>query len=264
MATRLKTIEYWFPLMTAIADNTKTAATQITVYIPEAASGTINFRSVVVETIATDAYTTATNVTQRQTFVTLQGATETSVNNTSTLSQSGENFSHHISADFTSYFTSNWGSNGNRTLDCSLLINGSAQGTSNASVRVIITYDFDDTQSTHVKTVWIPLDADINALATSKPGTATDTIPALDTYCPEASKTYRQIVIVAQGNTEVAGTTDRTQSWEIDSAGVFTSGTFEKGSNSDYWYRINEVVSFDTSTTHNFYAWASGTDFDHP
>lgn len=264
MATRLKTVEYWFPIIASLADATKTPASQITVYLPEAASGTINFRSVVVDVQVADAFTTATNTTQRQTFITLQGASETNVNNTSTLSNSGENLNHQFSADFTSYFTSNWGSNASRTVDLSLTINTSANGTRDASCRLVITYDFDDTQSTHVKTVWIPLNADVNAAATSKPGSPIDTIPALDTYLPEASKTFRQMVIVSQGNQESTSTTDITRSWEIDSAGVFTSAVMEKGLNSSSWYRLHEVVSFDTSTTHSFYTWASATDFDHP
>jgi hypothetical protein len=264
MATRRKTLEYWVPMLATAADNVKTALSQITLYIPEAASGTITFRKVILDAVIADASATPANVTGRTLFFTLQGATESSVNNTQAYTQSGENMIHHFSVDMTSYFTTNWGANGSRTFDSSITINTGATGSNNISVKITIDYDFDDTQTTHIKTVWIPLNADINALPTTKPGSPIDTIPALDTYCPEATKTFRQIVIVSQGNEEKSAVTDISRSWEIDSLGVFTSQLFEGASNSSKWYRLNEVVSFDTSVTHGFYSWASTTDFDHP
>ena len=260
MATRFKTVEYWFDNIATLADNTLTAATQITVYIPETI---VAFRSVVVECVVADQFTTATNTTQRDIQLTLQGASASTVSNTQTLTQSGENVIHMFSADFTSYFTTNW-TGTSRTLDCSILCNTSAVGCANASVRVVISYTYDDTSTTHVKTVWIPLNAPLTALATTKPGTATDTIPDLSTYCPEASKTFRQTTIVVQGNQESSGTVDMSLSIEVDSAGALTSTAYEKSLASSCWYRYNRVVSFTTNATHSFYIWASVTDFDHP
>lgn len=263
MANRLKTVEYWFPMATTVADNSATALTQITVYLPEGAN-IVEFRTVHADLVIADRNTTLANVTSRVIALTLQGATASTVTNSTTYTQSGEQFAFHHSADFTAYFNANWGTNTSRTLDASITVNTGTLGCVNASMKVVITYVFDDVATTHVKTVWIPLNADVNALPTTKPGTPTDTIPALDSYLPEASKTIRQITIVSQGNLEAANTTDKSRSWEIDTAGVFTSGTFECGLNSDFWYRLNEVVSFDTSTTHSWYSWASATDFDHP
>ena len=259
MATRFKTIEYWFNHLGSLPDNANTALSQITVYIPETI---VAFRSVVAEVIVADQYTTAGNVTQRQIQLTLQGAAAGTVNNTQTLTQSGENFIHMFSGDFTGYFTTNW-TGTSRTLDCSLLVNTTATGSANASVKVTISYTYDDTATTQIKTVWIPLNAPVGAMPTTK-GAAIDTIPALDTYCPEASKTFRQTTIVVQGNQESASTTDMSLSMEVDTAGALTTVAYEKGSSGSGWYRTNRVVSFTTNATHSFYLWASAADFDHP
>jgi len=264
MATRLKTVEYWFPLLTPVADNTLTAATQITVHIPEAAAGVVTFRTVFVDLVIADANTAAANVTNRNIQLTIQGASASTVSNGQTYTTSGEQFIFQHSADFTGYFTSNWGSNASRTLDCSVLVNTGVLGCTNASIKVVITYAFDDTQPTHVKTVWIPLNAVLIALATSKPGSPISTIPALDTYLPEAGKTIVQTTIVTQGNTEAANATDKSLSLELGTSGVITSGLFESGFISDCWYRLNQVVTFNTSTAHDFFMWASTADFDHP
>jgi hypothetical protein len=267
MTTRLKTIEYWFPYKATLADNVATALTQITVYIPEAASGSITFRSVVIDVQLDDQTATPANTSSRIIDIALEGevsSTGSTVSNAQTLTQGGENYFHQFSGTFTSYFTNNWGSNGSRTLDCSITVNTGTSGSANASVRVIITYAFDDTQSTHVKTVWIPLNAPTGAMGTTK-STIYDTIPALDTYCPEASKTFRQTTLVIQGNTESNSATSINLSFQIDETGsTLTSTNYVKTSTTDKWYRLNEVISITTSATHDLYMWASTADFDHP
>ncbi len=260
MATRLKTVEYWFPWLQSIPDVSATAFSQITVYIPEATAG-VTFRSVTADIVVADQQTAATNITQRQLSMTLQGASASTVNNTQTYTNSGENIVHQWSADFTSYFNSNFGTNASRTLDCSVTINTSTVGSANASLRMVITYSFDDTVTTHLKTVWIPLNADVNALATTK--TACDTIPALDTYLPEASKSIRQVTFVTQGNQEQTATTDTVRRIDIDSISQ-VDATYEQGLATASWYRLSQVYSFDTSVTHTAYSWASTTDYDHP
>lgn len=260
MATRLKTVEYWFPYVGTIADATNTNFTQITVYIPEATSG-VTFRSVVADVVVEDKQTTSTNIGTRTLSLTLQGASASTVSNTNAITQSGENILYQWSVDFTAYFNSNFGTNASRTLNGYINIDTTSAGSANASIRLVITYSFDDTVTTHLKTVWIPLNADVNALSTSK--TACDTIPALDTYLPEASKTFRQMVFVTQGNQESVATTDMTRYIDIDSIGQ-VSATYEKGMNTSSWYRLSQVYSFATNTTHTAYSWANATDFDHP
>lgn len=266
MATRLKTVEYWFPyLATGINDNTDTNLSQITIYLPENSK---TFRSVVADVVIHDRNTTVSNINRRQVSIQLGAAGYSAVNGAQVLTQGGEQQTVQFSGDFTSYFQTNW-SGASMTCDARLLLDTAAASPLtpsfvNSSVRLTITYEYDDTSSVHVKTVRIPLDAPTQALATTKPGTAIDTLPVLDTYCPEASKTFRQLSLVIQGNTEGNSGTDKSISFEFDTLGAFTSYLYECGSTTDMWYRVNEVVSLTTNQTHDFYLWASIADFDHP
>lgn len=260
MVTRVKTVEYWFPMITTLTDNIATAATQITITLPDTPT---TFKSCIVEAIVADVNTALTSVTVRNIQFRLGGAAFTAVNNTSTLSQGGENFVFLHSADFTSHFTTNW-TGSSMTADCQLTINTGTLGCRNASIKVSITYEFNDTATTQVKTVWIPLDAPRTALGTTK-SLVYDTIPALDSYLPEASKTYYQITAVVQGNTESGSATDISVSMAVGTVNDFTSQLYEKGSTVDYWYRVNaDYTAMDTSATDSFYLWASVADFDHP
>ncbi len=259
MTQRLKTVEYWFDSVPTLADASATSATQITVYLPESS---ISFQKVTAEVQVADANTTLANVTQRQIELRVGAAGYTAVNNTQTLGNGGENFCHSFSGDFTSYFTTNW-TGTSMTCDCRLTINTGTLGSRNASIRLIITYTYDDTSATHLKTVWIPLNAPTGALGTTKPGSATDTIPDLSTYCPENGKTFRQTTIVLQGNTEGNGAVDKSISCEVDTNGAFTSGLIELGTTVDVWFRVNSVQSFTTNASHSFYLWGSTADFDH-
>lgn len=260
MVTRVKTVEYWFPVIATLADNVATSATQITITLPDTPT---TFRSCVVEAVIADVNTTLANVTVRNLEFRLGAAAYTAVNNTQTLTNGGENFTFHHSGDFTSHFTTNW-TGTSMTADCRLTINTGTAGCRNASIKVSITYEFNDTATTQVKTVWIPLDAPTGALPTTK-STIYDTIPALDTYLPEASKTFYQITAVVQGNSESNSGTDISISMAIDAVNDYTSGLYEKGTQTDVWYRVNaDYTAMDTSTTHSFYLWASVADFDHP
>ena len=261
MATRVKTVEYWFPVIATLADNIATSATQISINLPEA---TKTFRSCTVDVIVADVATTLSSITVRNLEFRLGAAAYTAVNNVQTLSNGGENFTFTHSGDFTSHFTTNW-TGTSMTADCRLTINTSATGCRNASIRVSITYEFDDAAVTQLKTVWIPLNAPVGALPTTK-STIYDTVPALNTYLPEASKTFHQITAVVQGNTESNSATDLSISMDIDSINPYTSGLYEKGTQVDVWYRVNnDFTAMDTSTTHSFYLWSTlSADFDHP
>lgn len=269
MATRLKTVQYAFPTLASLANNTLTTLTQITLYLPE--TGTKTFRKVVAK-VSCDDIITATGgaLNNRTTNLRLGAAAYTSVSNTSAFAHSGVNHSHFFSADFTSHFTSNW-SGTSMTCDVQLQINqntGITTGLVNVCVMLDITYEYDDTSTAQVKTVWIPLNAPTGALGTSKPASATDTIPALDSYLPEASKTYRDIHIIVQGNEHKGGsTTDHTLSMQIDSLTAVTSGNYEGALSSDRWFRyVWELngLGMTTNATHDFYLWASVARVNHP
>lgn len=264
MAVSLKTIEYWFPMLATAADAADTDLTQITVHIPESS---LTFRSVTLHVMGHDPQTTLGNLSRRQLSLRLGAAAYTVVNNTQLFTNSGEQYCWMASADFTAHFTANW-TGASMTCDARVLVDSStasALAQRDISAKLTITYAYEDTSATHVSTVWIPLNAPVGALATTKPGTATDTIPALDTYLPEAGKTYRNVAIVVQGNTATVGTVDHSLSIEIDTLGVQTTGLIEAAANTDMWmrYAFDVTGDFTTNATHGFYIWGSVAKWNH-
>ena len=210
----------------------------------------------------------ALNLSSRQLQCRLGAASYTANTNTNTLTGSGEDRVIFHAVDLTSHFTTNW-TGTSMTMDAQFLFNDSGTGAAwtNICVTVLITYEYDDTSSTHIKTVRIPLNAPLTGLAGSKPGTATATIPDLDADLPEASKVYRSTHIVIQGNRNTNNVTDMTLSAQLDSTTALTTGTWEGISQSDYWFRYVWDVSavLDTTNTMGFYIWAStSTNFQHP
>ena len=270
MATRIKTIEYAMETKATLADNTLTALNQMTMYIPEF-SGTVTFKSVVATVSVKEGATMTTgNYSTRRVDISVGGATALGTTNSNVLNGSGENTTTYFSADVTSHFVSNWTTGTSKTLDASVLVDSTATTIAmvDVDVTVFITYEYDDTQTTQIKTVYIPLDAPVTTLNTSKPGTATATIPLLNTELPESSKTFRHMHIVAQGNiNNTASTVDGTVSMQIDSLTAFTSSTLEFGATSDYYTRFVwniDSLSLDTSASHSFYLWAQQARFNHP
>jgi hypothetical protein len=236
MATRLKTVKYSFPALAALTNNTLTTLTQITVYLPE--TGTKTFRSVTAQITMDDIVTATGGTLTTKTFNLRVGAAGyTSVANGNTLTNSGENASFRFDVDYTSHFTTNW-TGTSMTCDFQVQVNqstGTTLGMVNVCVTLDITYEYDDTSTTHVKTVMIPLNAPVAAIATS--ATTYDTIPALDTYLPEASKVYRDIHVVMQGNEGRNGaTTDHTMTLRVGTANV-TTGNYEGALATDRFFR---------------------------
>lgn len=205
MATRLKTIEYVFPTNIAtLSGGTRRDFSAITVYIPEA-SGSITFRSVEVEVMVADDAATAANVTSWLIGIKLGAVAFSDATVTDTITNSGEAQAYIFSRDVTSYFTSNWSGT---SMTCQVGIQLGTAATQNHSAKLKITYEYDDTQSTHVKTVRIPIESTRTLLTTSwqTVGGAT-AIPAITGgYLPEASVTVRQVWLELWGN-ERTGTT---------------------------------------------------------
>lgn len=260
MATRLKTVEWWFPSGTTLNDVTDTNLTQITVSLPESSK---TFKKVMLEVIVHDRNTTLGNISRHQLSMSVAGGGYSVVNNTNAITNGGEQQTIVISADFTALFTSYF-TGTSHTVDARVLIDSAvasplAPSFNNVSARLAITYEYDNTSATQIKTVRIPLNAPVGAMATTKPGTATATIPALDTELPEASKVYRQTVLVLQGNDNNTGTTDQTFTMQIDTNGAYTSDVYEHGSTVSMFVRMNSIQSFDTSSSRSFYLYSSLT-----
>jgi hypothetical protein len=268
LARRLKTIEYYGTLAT-LTDNVFTAFPNFTISIPEAATGAgLIFRNCFIEAEwGEEAAQAGANITDRAVRIRLNAGTYTTVTNANLVTTSGESAFPQFAADVTARFTADWGTNLTRTCDIELDIDSAATTPlmRNASFRLVITYEYDDTSTTQTKTVFIPMDAPLGAIPTVK--TAVYTIPALDTYLPEASKVYRNISIVVKGNfnNTTGTTTDSTFSQEIDSLGVFTSGIFEAGQTSDRWVRWvrDSLGGFTTNATHTWNFWGSIARFNH-
>lgn len=265
MATRLKTVKYSFPVLTNLTNNTLTNVPQITVHLPE--SGTKTIRKAWVEVTMDDIITaTGGSVTTSTVNLRLGAAGYTSTTNGNTKGNTGENISWQFTRDFTSHFTTNW-TGTSMTCDVQVQTNhstGTTQGMVNVCVVLYVTYEYDDTSTTQLKTVQIPLNAPRTTLPTSK--TSHDTVPALDTYLPEASKVYRNIAIVMQGNTQSNSTTDFSVSFELSALGVHTTQLYEGALNSDRWSRyVWNITSYiTTNVTHTFNMWSSIAAFNAP
>lgn len=265
MATRIKTVEFAFPSVSAITDNTLTTFTQITLYLPESSKV---FKSVVLYASIEGNGTAAGNITSRTLQGRLAAAAYTANANANLYTGSGEDIHLFHAVDLTAHFTANWTTETSKTMDCQILVDGTQTTPSwtNANANVRITYEYDDTSVTQIKTVRIPLNMPATTLSTTKPGTALATIPALNTELPEASKTYRNMFVTIQGNLQVNGaTTDNTLSLQLDNTTTRTTGNYEGVSASDKWFRyIWEVDAVLTPTASmGFYAWASVARMNH-
>ena len=269
MATHIKTIEYSFPTLDTGGDNIAQVLSQITAYIPEFSSS-VTFRSVLF-TISwkEGAGQTTGNYNVRRLDLSIGGGSSTVYVSNNLYTGSGENTQVFHTVNATSQFVSEWTTGTSKTLDCVVLIDGTATTINWVDIEVtcFITYEYDDTVSTQIKTVYIPLDCPTGALGT---GTDTDcgTIPNLDTLLPEASKVYRDLFIVFQGNVVSSGSiADRTYTFKYNSTTIRTTQLLEMGATSDYWSRfiVKGLGTIPTNASSTFYVNQSNTGrTNHP
>lgn len=271
MATRLKTVEYAFPVLASVVNNTLTDFTQITINLPDVRAGSNPFLSATLRITADDIITaTGGSLTTKTIALRLGAITHTSTTNANTLTHSGQSISFLFVRDFTAHFNTNW-SGTSMTCDARLQINqstGTTLGLVNVCARLYITYEYDDTSATQIKTVYIPLDAPVGALAITRPSSL-DTIPALDTYLPEASKTYYDSFVWFGANTCVgSGAVSHQISFQIDDATAYVTGNYEAAlATTSRWTEHIWKPTFTTNATHEFRMWTSVGDVDrhhHP
>lgn len=262
MATRQKTVEFAHPPLAAMVDNVLTNSTQISVFLPESGK---TFRKVWAIVTCNQTATAQGNVSTRRLQCRLGAAGYTTHTNSNLHSGSAEDIQAHHAVDLTAHFVTNW-TGTSMTFDSQTLMDGTAAGAAwtNICVKLFVTYDYDDTSATQIKTVYIPLDMPRIQLATTKPGTATAVIPALDTELPEASKVYRNSFITVQGNQHRAAATDLTLRLQLDSTTQHNTGIYEGVGATDYFYRyVWDCPTLDPTIAMDFFAWASAADFDH-
>ena len=248
MALRTKTIEYAFPLNTAsVASATLRTFTAITVNIPETTSRT--FRSVIVDFSSQDGGAAAASTTAILTNVQI-GAVAVSANTvTQTITNSGENQSFHFLRDATAYFQTNF-TGTSQTVTVGITNTGNV--TQNASAKIIITYEYDDSAATtRIKTVKIPIDGNNGALTNAyvNVGGLASQIPALDTFLPEASKVYRSIFFEMLVHTGASVVTTSTLDVSYNGgAATVADLTYASTLNTDISYRRIDSISGSFST----------------
>jgi hypothetical protein len=241
MATRIKTIEYAFALATAdVNAGTARDFTSFTMYIPEASPV---FKSVILEMGGHD-NSTAASITAVLMGISLGAVARSDATVTQTITNSGENQSFIFTRDVTSYFSTNW-TGTSMTVGSRLTISGA--GTRNCTSKLIITYQYDDTAATQIKTVRIPMEGNTGNLTTvlTNLGGVANQIPALDDWLPENGVTIRDIFFETYTHTgQTGGTNDRALNMSFNSGTNTISMTTEGGLTSDYPIkRIDKLMS---------------------
>jgi hypothetical protein len=262
MATSMKTICFPFPPLASITDATVTNFTQITLDLPE---GSKVFKKAWVEAMTDDIVTvTGGTVGEWRLGLQLNASGYTTVTNTNDITNSGENMSPFFSADFTSVFTASW-SGTSMTCDLQIYVDqttGTTLGQVNGSALLWVTYEYDDTSSTMVGNAWIPFDSPLSAWGTSK--SVNYSFPNLDTFLGYGSLSYKHIMVIAEGNEAVAGsTTTFVLSVQMDTTTQQNTGNHVSALASDRYVRsfFNMMSGgspiFTTNATHSLYYWVS-------
>lgn len=267
MATRLKTIEYVLPRnISDVAEGTSyTDSADTTIYIPETSSRVI--KSALLYIYWHDNHAT---VSADISDISIRGSCDSGSNWTTvdaisgSRSDSGENFPYFSSIDMTAEFTARFGSGSSGTFRYGFFIDYTATGptVTNITAKIVITYEYDDTSATtRVKTVRIPIETLNGYLsdthqAIKQTSTASNQIPDLNDFLPEASKTYRSIFLEIYLES-VNGTTNNVVLYmKIDSGGTEVAwGTIQGANQSNlsqtlYW----DISSLDTANPHELYA----------
>ena len=264
MALATKTVRYgWGSLTTATADLTKTSLGTKTVYIPETTSRVI--RSAFVVFAGQDIITaTGGSVNRVQVSVGIDAVADSDVNDlAATIANTGENIALHWHADFTAYFVTNFTgtSHSVETFWLQSQNTGTTGGYRNVSAELFITYEYDDADATHIKSVVLPLESLVGALATTMTQIGTNQIPILtggSGILPESSPVIRDYYFVVEGNEANGGTaTDWTLGLEIDTDGEFAFGAQECALASDRmcrWIYDRSATVPTTTATHQFKA----------
>lgn len=258
MATRTKTIEY----ATTVDTTTLTGGTNrdkaIAIYIPETVTA---FRSVTLLCYFRGDNTAAASLgAVNLTIGTDSGFTTSSVQNLGTPNaNSGEAETWGYVADVTSFFTTNWSGTSNTWY---VRYNGATLATTNHSFKLLITYDYDDTATTHVKTIKIPIESTRTLLTTSwqTVGGATAIPDIGGSYLPEASVTVRQAFLELGGNESSTATTDFTLQARINGGTALNLWRSEQAlsGNGCYVYATYDITGEDLSSARSLEATVVG------
>lgn len=246
MATREKTVTFAFPMTsTLVADAAVTNLNQITVFIPEASPV---FTSVFIEDGFQDAITvTGGTIAGYRVGLRLGAAAYTTITSTTAIGNTGENIGGVISPfDFTAHFNANW-TGTSMTCDGQVYFDqstGTTLGIANVTLLLRVSYQYDDTAPTQIKTVALPMESPVTftdgkGLGGSLLGSSG--IPQLTSggVLPENGVTIRDWFIVVEGNESArTSTADFIVSIKIDAGGTWIDAMAqERGLASDRFCR---------------------------
>jgi len=258
VALRTKTVEYPFVTNTTqTATATRLDFAAITVYIPETSSRT--FRSVILEIGTRGGETVAASITAWLMGIKLGAVAFSDVTTTLTLTNTGDQQGHVFTRDVTAYFVTNFGAGASQTCQAGLTVTGIGSGPTYA--KLIITYEYDDdSATTRVKTVRIPIESPTAQLTATLASIGTNQVPNLDTFLPEASKTYRSVWFESYYNDGGNATTDFQLALALDAEAESSRGNLEQALNSsvfgkDIWIRDDMT----TNATHDLKARSNAT-----
>lgn len=257
MATRTKTVEFAFQVnIASLAANTKRTFTGNTIYLPESS---ITFRSVTLVATWADDATAASSPTNWIMGIKLGSASESTATVTDTMTNTGEAWSMRTTRDVTSYFTTNW-SGTSMTWEAS--IQQAVSVTQNHAMKIIITYEYDDTSGTHIKTIRIPVESTRSLMTTSYQTLGGSTaIPAIGgSYLPEASVTVRQVTVELWGNTaDITTATDWISTARVNGGTTFDWYDNEAALLSGRWaYGIIDITAQDLSSARSLEVISTG------
>lgn len=250
MALAMNSIQYAFDQrVTSLASAVRHDFSAITLYIPETTSRT--FKSVILEVRLHDDGAAAASITEFIVGIKLGAVAFDDVTTTQTLTNSNENAGFKFTRDVTSYFVANFGAGSSQTCQAGIQVTGPS--TNNHTARLIITYEYSDAATTRVKTVMIPIESGVGNLSTSLAEIGTNQVPNLDSFLPEASKTYRSVYFIVEGITGTSGTTDYQLGLSLDAESEVLSGTFKATLASNLAnHRIWRRDDMTTNATHAF------------
>jgi len=239
MATRTKTIEFASVVDIATLAAAANRDKSIPIYIPE--SG-ITFRSCVLQVFCRGDNTAAGSLTAPSVGVSYNVSTWDSQTQFTPVPNSGESQTFFFQRDLTSYFTTNWTGT---SMTWGARFNGGTIATNNHSFKFIITYDYDDTSATQIKTIRIPIESTRQYLGTGgwqTLGGATAIPDVEGSYLPEASVTLRTAFLELWG---VEGPGSTTTDW---------TGSFRVngGTQRDFW-RSEQWASGNSLAVHATY-----------
>ena len=238
MATRTKTIEYATSVdIASVATTVYTATKTVAIYIPETI---VAFRSVTAQVMVRDATTAGATMSVPEISISDDNTNWNAKISNNPIANSGEGQTYCFRQDVTAEFQTGVANVGPYTpaggvQTWYLRFRCTGPATRNHSFKLFITYEYDDTATTHVKTVRIPIESTrqvlTNAFQTVGGATA---IPAIKgSYFPEASVNVRQAFVEVFGNESPAtGTTDSTMSLRIGG-----------GTQRDVWYSAQVTIT---------------------